>query len=69
MAVLMYKILNDLSPCYLSDKFTKVEDTKTYNFRNKGINLNIPLLKTTYLDKSLLYRGSKLWNSIPTEIR
>ena len=68
-AILMYKITNDLTPSYLSDKFTTVEKTKNYNFRNKAFNLNIPHAKTSYLEKSLLCKGPKIWNSIPTEIR
>jgi len=61
LAMIMYKIHNDLSPSYLRCIFTNTSNAHAHNRRNSKI--------TEYAKGSLHYRGSFLWNKIPSEIR
>ena len=72
LAVIMYKIHNNLSPLYLRRIFTNISTVRAHNLRNSEINCYVPRPKTEYAKGSLhyrSYRGSVLWNKIPSEIR
>ncbi len=69
MASLMYKITHDLAPLRLTDIFLKTPSSQHYNLRGSSTKLHLPRPKTEYLKKSLSYRGAKLWNSFPNELR
>ena len=56
--VLMYKIMNNLTPVYLYDRFT------VRNTRNK-ITMVAPRPRTDLFKSSLVYSGTKLWNELP----
>lgn len=56
--VLMYKIMNHLSPTYLYEKF------KTITVRNK-FPIFVPHPRTDLFMSSLSFSGSKLWNELP----
>ena len=62
LAVTMYKIHNNLSPSYLRRIFTNTSNVHSYNLRNSELN-------TESAKRSLHYRGSVLWNKIPSEIK
>ena len=62
----MYKIMNDLTPLYLRDKF-KIKDSK-YMLRGYK-SLSIPKPRTEFKKRSLSYRGAILWNNMRTEIK
>jgi hypothetical protein len=65
-AVIMFKIVNNLAPSYLSKRFTKKESR--YNTRNNdGLYMDKP--NTEYKKRSLSYRGAKLWNSIDRNVK
>ena len=68
LAVTMYKIHNDLSPSYLRRIFTNISNVHSHNLRNSELNY-VPRPRIEYAKGSLLYRGSVLWNKIPSEIR
>jgi len=65
----MYKIHKNLSPSYPKWIFTNTSNVHTRNLRNSEINCYVPRPRTEYGQGSLHYRGSGLWNKIPSEIR
>jgi hypothetical protein len=65
----MYKITHDLAPLRLTDIFQKTSSSQHYNLRGFSTELHLPMLKTEYLNKRLSYRGAKLCNSLPDELR
>ena len=69
LAMIMYKIHNNLSPSYLRRIFTNTSIVHAHNLRNSGINCYVPRPRTEYAKGGLHYRGSVLWNKIPSEIR
>ena len=69
LAMLIYKIFNNLSPLYLRKTFCNMSSVHSYNLRNSAINLHIPRYKSEKGKCSLHYRGSVLWNKIPVEVR
>ena len=69
LAVIMYKIHNNLSPLYLKRIFTNTSTVHTRNLRNSEINYYVSRPRTEYAKGSLHYRGCVLWNKIPSEIR
>ena len=60
--ILMYKILNNKSPKYLSDLFAKKE-TQYVQRRN---HLKVPFPRIDLFKTSLSYSGAVLWNSLPS---
>ena len=69
LAVTMYKIHNDLSPSHLRRIFTNTSNVHSHNPKNAELNYYAPRPRTESAKKSLHYRGSALWNKIPSEIR
>ena len=68
----MYKITQDLEPKSLTEIFYKSSASRKYNLRGSFTKLDLPLPKTELrnsVKKSLSFRGAKLWNSIPCELR
>ena len=64
VALMVFKALSDLAPDYLSFMFTE-RSTSGYVLRD----LNVPLPRTSYLERSFSYRGATLWNSLPCNLR
>ena len=69
LAVTMYKIHNSLSPSYLRRIFTNTSNVHSHNLRNSELNYYVPRPRTESANGSLHYRGSVLWNKIPSQIR
>ena len=65
LALLMYKIHNNLSPLYLKQIFYYISTVHTHNLRNSESDYYIHRPRTEYAKGSLHYRGSVLWNRIP----
>ena len=68
-SIMMYKIVNNMVPEYLSSRFVFRSDTLTYNLRDSDGTLAIPQPCTNYCKRSLSYSGVVLWNSLPLNIR
>ena len=66
---MMYKIVNNMVPEYLSSCFVFSSDALTYNLRDSDGTLAIPQPRTNYCKGSLSYSGVVLWNSLPLIIR
>ena len=69
IAVMMYKINNNLSPSYLNKMFTKTTNVHSHNLRNSTSNLYVHRPNTEAKKNSFAYRGTALWNKIPVDIR
>ena len=67
-ATLMYKILNNNAPKYLTDSFHTIEDSNPYKLRNRS-NLRLPLPKSEMMKRSFKYSGPKLWNSLSPNLK
>ena len=57
---MVYNSLNDLTPEYLSSKFTYRRDISKYNLRDSVNKLAIPKPRTDYLKDSFNYRRAVL---------
>ena len=69
-AILMYKIMHNLAPSYLSNIFTLSSEVHERSLRSTTENLlYVPKPKIELYRNSLAYSGSKIWNSIPEHIR
>ena len=69
-SILMYKIVNNMVPDYLSSRFVFRSDALTCNLRDSDCRLHaISQPRTNYCKRSLCYSGAVLWNSLPSDIR
>ena len=69
-AVLVYKIINDLSPEYLKNIFTFTSNIHDRTLRSSSqFQLYSPRPNTELFRKSFLYSGSSIWNSLPFHVK
>ena len=70
LATMMYKIVNNLAPAHLCNKFTYTREAHDVNTRAAGSDtLQIPDVHSEKFRCSLKYQGSHLWNSLPTGLK
>ena len=67
-ATAVYKSLHGLAPEYMQLMFTKMSENGSRSLRNTDTDLRIPRFATSYGQRSLSYRGVKVWNKLSTEI-
>ena len=65
----MYKSTNGLAPEYLSKLFIKNSAQNTLRLRNTETDLRVPLFKTSNGQKSISFRGPKLWNKLSLDVK
>ena len=66
---IIYKSNNNLAPSYISDILT-FSSNENHNLRSASRNdIVTPKYRTNYGIKTFCYNGSKIWNSIPYDIR
>ena len=63
-SIMMYKIVNNMVPEYLSSHFVLRSDTLTYNLRDSDGTLAIPQPRTKYCKRSLSYSGVVLYGIV-----
>ena len=68
-AVMVFKLLNGLTPHYLSSKFVDRCSVSNYSLKDTEGTLAIPQPHTNYTKDSFSYSGAVLWNSLPIELR
>ena len=72
-SILIYKIMNGLTPPYLTTAIESVKHPHSYMLRSVAassvIDLQIPVVKRDIFKCSLSYSGSLFWNTIPAKIR
>ena len=66
--IMTYKILHDNAPIYLKQHFLYVNNNREYHFRGSR-NLILPKPKTDYPNKSFIFSGAKIWNSLPLYLK
>ena len=70
LSTMMYKIVNDIAPIHLRNKFTYTRDTHDVHTRAAGSDtLQIPDVHYEKFRSSLKYQGSLLWNSLPAGLK
>jgi hypothetical protein len=67
--LMMYKILNNMSPVYLRDHFKMSFTDQAYSLRNRKLCLILPRAQTEFLKKSFAFSGTKVWNELPEEVK
>jgi len=65
--VFIYKILNNILPVLLRDKFVVVGNEKQRRTRQAG-NIVLQLRKSRSAQKSVFYEGIKMYNSLAASI-
>ena len=69
-AILMYKVMHNLTPPYLTNIFKFSSKVHDRSLRSTSENLlYVPKPNIELFRNSLAYSGSKIWNSIPEHIR
>ena len=68
-AILMFKVLNGLTPPYLSEMFTHKTSFQNYGLRSSKMNLELPKCRTNYYKNSFAFSGAKLWNDLPPSVK
>lgn len=66
---LLFCIITYRIPRYLSDSFIFISDISTRNTRRGSSLLSIPIHRTTVFNKSFVVSASRLWNSLPDNVR
>lgn len=67
--VMIYKIVNKLTPEYLSEKITlKADNPRRNTLRNREL-INPKNCKKNYSQNSLFYKGINLYNSLPNHVK
>ena len=65
----MYKSINSLAPEYLSELFVQDAALTIMRLRNTVADLRVPLFRTSNGQKSILFRGPKLWNQLSSDVK
>ena len=68
-ATIVYKSNNGLAPEYLSELFVQNSALTTMRLRNTKADLRVPLFKTSNGQKSISFRGPKLWNQLSSDVK
>lgn len=66
--IFVFKIINGHLPNYLMEKLKYVEDLTQYNLRNK-LDFRLEFFRNTKTQNSLIYKGLKLYNELPLELK
>ena len=69
LAVFLFKALHNLSPTCLNSIFRTTSSVHSHNLRNSKHNLFVPRPSTEAGKRSFRYRGSVLWNSLPSSAK
>ena len=68
--IMMYKVLNGMTPEYITDLFKKTSVAHNRQLRSVGNDmLSIPRTKTSYYDRSFTVGGAQQWNELPINIK
>ena len=66
--VMMYKCMNNLTPKYLSERFQQRSKIHQRDTRQKN-DLVLPKYRLVTGQKAFAFRGVKMYNTLPKEIR
>ena len=68
-ANLMFKILNGLTPLYLSEMFTHSASFPDWGLRSSRTNLALPKSRTDFYRNSFAFTRAKIWNDLPESLK
>ena len=68
-ALMMFKIVNGMTPRYLKDIFSARPGASVYNLRTSQDDIAIPRARTDYYRKSFAFTGGKIWNALPNNMK
>ena len=68
-ADMVYTLLNAEAPIYLAEQFTRVSDITSKTLRSSNLSVRPPRLKPRNGQNCFAYRGTSIWNSLPSEIK
>ena len=68
-ALMMFKIMNGMTPAYLEDIFTRNIRRLVYYLRISRRNLALLAVKTDYYRNSFACTWAKIWNALPDEMK
>ena len=63
-AVMMFKIMNNMAPPYLTGMFQPLRELHEIMLRDTNSNLRLPLMSTNMGQRSFSYHGADIWNKI-----
>ena len=66
---MIFKVLNNLAPEYLTYLFCRTNQVHDYSLQNSDLNLLLTKPNTNFLRNSFSYSGAVLWNSLPRNVR
>ena len=66
---MVYKVLNSEAPIYLAEQLTRVSDITSSTLRSSNLSLRPPRLRSRNGQNCFAYRGSSIWNSLPSEMK
>ena len=67
---MMFKVLNNMTPIYLNDKFRAINSVHSINTRQSSAgDLYIPKCNLNYGKRAFSYTGGVLWNVLSKDIR
>ena len=67
---MMFKTMNNLNPPYIKNLFKFINEIHDRSLRSASDNLlYIPKPNCELYRNSLAYSGSKIWNSIPQDVK
>ena len=66
---MMFKIINGLTPSYLSDMFTRTSSLSDYGLRSSRMNFKLPKNRTNYFKNGFAFTGAKVWNNLPNALK
>ena len=68
-AILMFQILNGLTPPCLSQMFTHSASFHDYGLRSSRMNLALPKSRTDFYRNSFSFTGAKIWNYLASSLK
>jgi len=68
-AILMFKIVNGLTPPYLCEMFTHSASFHGYGLRSSKMNLALSKTRTDFYKNFFAFTGAKIWNDLPTSLK
>ena len=64
VAVMMFKIMNNMAPPYLTGMFQPLRELYEIMSRDTNSNLRLPRMSTDMGQRSFSYHGADIWNKI-----
>jgi len=64
----VFKIKHNMAPKYLTENITMVREAQTYPLRNEN-DFRIRMQRTTLAQNSLFYKGLKIFNELPRNLK